>query len=263
MEQDLAPRLAALAHPQRLAVFRLLMRRYPDRVPAGEIGAAIGARPSTLSAYLADLAEAGLIDHERRGISLRYGARPGAADALLADLVDDACRGRGLPEAPTPGRVRNVLFVGSGNAARTLMAEALLREIDGARAEAFSAGVAPEGAPDPRAVAMLAELGHDTGPLWSKPVATYLGPQAPRMHIVITLCDRAASGALPVWPGRPVQGHWGLPDPGAAGSAEALANTYLTLRARIARLARLPLDLPRAALQRDLDDLAGLGPEAD
>ena len=262
METDLVAALSALAHPQRLAVFRLLMRRYPDRVPAGEIGAAIGARPSTLSAYLADLAEAGLIDHERRGTSLLYRVRMAGAQAAVGDLLGAVCRGRADPRPVAPGRVRHVLFVGMANAARSLMAEALLRELDGARSEVFSAGLQAAGRPDPGAMAMLTELGHEAGPLWSKPAATYLAADAPRMDVVITLCDRVANADLPAWPGRPVQAHWGLPDPVAEGSAEAYARVYLTLRARLDRLAALPRGLDRAGLQAALDDLAAVGPEA-
>lgn len=264
MESEIVPRLAALAHPQRLAVFRLLMRRYPDRVPAGEIGAAIGARPSTLSAYLADLAEVGLIDSERRGTSLLYRVRLDAAEGLVAHLVADCCRDRVQPEAPAqPGRVRNVLFVCSGNSARSLMAEALLRDTAGARFEAFSAGTEARGMPDPQAMAMLAELGHDTAALWSKPAGPFLAGEAPRMDIVLTVCDRAANADLPAWPGHPVQSHWGLPDPVALGTAEAFAETYLTLRARIDRLAGLPANLPRPQLQRALDELALVGPDPE
>lgn len=264
MEHDLADRLSALAHPQRLAVFRLLMRRYPDRVAAGEIGAVVGARPSTLSAYLSDLTEAGLIDHERRATSLLYRVRMAAVQGLVADLALGAARGRALPEAPArAGRVRNVLFLGTGNSGRSLMAEALLRDLAGARFEAFSAGVAPLEAPSPQALAMLAELGHDTAPLWAKPLAGFTSAGAPRMDAVITLCDRAANGELPRWPGAPVQTHWGLPDPVALSTAEGFAACYLTLRARIARLAKLPADLARADLQDALDELASLRADPD
>jgi ArsR family transcriptional regulator, arsenate/arsenite/antimonite-responsive transcriptional repressor / arsenate reductase (thioredoxin) len=262
MENDLAPRFSALAHPQRLAVLGLLMRRHPDRVPAGEIGAAIGARPSTLSAYLADLTEAGLIDPLRRGTQLLYRARPEAVAGLVTGLADGICRGRvGLPAEAAPGRVRNVLFVCSGNSARSLMAEALLRDLDGARSEVFSAGIAPRDGANPQVMTMLAELGHETGALWPKAAATYLAADAPRMDVVVTLCNGAANAGLPAWPGRPVQAHWGLPDPVAEGTAEAYATTYLTLRARLERLAGLPAGLGRAEVQRALDGLAALGPE--
>lgn len=262
MQHDLVTQFAALAHPQRLAVFRLLMRRYPDRVAAGEIGAAIGARPSTLSAYLSDLEEAGLIDHARQGTSLRYRARLDQVQGLLERMLAEGCRSRIQPAPPPlPGRVRNLLFVGSGNSARSLMAEAILRDMAGSRFEAFSAGVDAGGAPHGPAMAMLRELGHDTGALWSKPAAPFMAADAPRMDMVVTLCDRAANADLPAWPGQPVQVHWGLPDPAGAGTPEALAETYLTLRARLDRLTRLPPALPRAAVQQALDDLAQVGPD--
>jgi len=264
MEKDIYPQIAALAHPQRLALFGLLMRRYPDRLPAGEIGAVLGAKPSTLSAYLNDLSEAGLIDHERRGTSLLYRARLEQVQDMVGTLLGDCCRGRADPDPPPkPGRVRNVLFLCSGNSARSLMAEALMRDIAGSRFEAFSAGTQARGEPNPQAISMLQELGHDTAALWSKPAAPFMAADAPRMDIVLTVCDRAANCDLPAFPGQPVQGHWGLPDPVAAGSAEAYADTYLTLRNRIAALAALPADLPRTALQRALDGLAAIGPETE
>jgi len=264
MEKDIYPQIAALAHPQRLALFALLMRRYPDRLPAGEIGATLGARPSTLSAWLTELSEAGLIDHERRGTSLLYRARLDRVQDMVDTLLGDCCRGRadGDP-APKPGRVRNILFLCSGNSARSLMAEALMRDIAGRRFEAFSAGTQARDEPNPQAMAMLRELGHDTAALWSKPADPFWADDAPRMDIVLTVCDRAANHALPAFPGRPVQGHWGLPDPVAAGSAEAYADTYLTLRNRITRLAALPPDLTRGELMRAMDDLASVGPQAE
>lgn len=258
----MAEQLAALAHPRRLAVFRLLMRRYPDRLPAGEIGAVIGARPSTLSAYLADLEAAGLIDHERKGTSLRYRAVMPQVQGLVDRLLADCCRARIQPAAAPPaGRVRNVLFICSHNSARSLMAEAILRDLTGARFEAFSAGTSARGTPHAPAMAMLRELGDDTGALWSKPATCFLTPDAPRMDLVITVCDRAANTELPAWPGPPVQAHWGLPDPVGLGTPEALAATYLTLLRRLARLAALPADLPRAPRQAALDELALVGPE--
>jgi ArsR family transcriptional regulator, arsenate/arsenite/antimonite-responsive transcriptional repressor / arsenate reductase (thioredoxin) len=265
MENDLVAQLSALAHPQRLALFRLLMRRYPDRLPAGEIGQVLNARPSTQSAWLSDLSEAGLIDAERRGTQLLYRARLDRVQGMLAQLLSDAARGRAdPPPAPSPGRVRNVLFVGTGNAARSLMAEALLRDIDPRRYEALSAGTSVGDEPNPQAMAMLSELGHDTAQLWAKPVSGFLEVGAPRLDLVITLCDAAANSDLPVWPGNPVQGHWGLPDPIALGTADAYAEVYLTLRARLSALAELPEELSRDRMQAALNDLALIrGPVAE
>lgn len=262
MEHLVAP-LSALAHPQRLALLSLLMRRYPDRLPAGEIGQVLGARPSTQSAWLADLSEAGLIDVERRGTQLLYRARLDRVQDLIAALAAEMARGRADPPPPAPlPRVRNILFLGRANAARSVMAEALMRSLAGRRFEVFSAGLTPEAAPNAQALAMLAELGHDTGAIWAKPVAEFLAKGAPRLDLVITLCDRAANADLPVWPGHPVQGHWGLPDPVASGDAETYAQVYLTLRARLLALTALPDDLTRAGVQAALDDLAALGPDA-
>lgn len=252
---------AALSHPQRLEVLALLIRRYPDRLPAGEIGRVLQARPSTLSAWLNELSEVGLIAHERRGTSLLYRARPETAQALAGAFLSELCRGRADPEpAPRSGAVRNVLFLCAGNAARSLMAEALLRDAAGARFEAFSAGLLRAGKPDAQVMAMLGELGHDTSPLWSKPAAGFLQPDAPRMDLVITLSDTAVNAGLPRWPGAPVQAHWGLPSPLAqADPAAALAQCYLTLRNRIERLVRLPAELSRTQLQAAVDALVAVG----
>lgn len=261
MDRLTVAQLSALAHPQRLAVFGLLMRRYPDRLPAGEIGRILAIRPSTLSAYLADLSEAGLIGAERQGTSLRYRARIEDAKAFVTAFLAGTCRHRADPDPPPPpGRVRNLLFLGTGNAARSLMAEALLRQIAGTRFEVFSAGTGAIGTANPQAMAMLKELGHDTGALWSKPVDPFLASDAPRMDLILTLSDAAANAGLPAWPSQPVQSHWSLPDPVALETAEAYAAAYLTLRARLEALARLPAELPRAALQARLDDLARLAP---
>ena len=260
--EEFVAQLSALAHPQRLAVFRLLMRRYPFRVPAGEVGAILAIRPSTLSGYLSDLTEAGLIEQERRGTSLRYTAVIPAAETLTDYLWRDCCRGRTLPPAPDrPGRVRNVLFLGSGNAALSLMAEAILRQTAGRRFAAFSAGVTADDAPNRQAIAMLRELGHATETLTPKSVGDFLAPDAPRLDLVITVSDAAANADMPAWPGTPVAAHWPVPDPVMLGTPEAYAGAYLTLRARIDALAELAPDLPRAEVQRMVDRLALLQPE--
>ena len=120
-------RLAALSHPARMAVFRLLMRRSPDKVPAGEMAAALDLKPNTLSVYLGNLQNAGLITRTRRGRSLLYRVDLGVTDAVLQDLVFGLGRGR-LPGAipatePAPGQGKaNVLFVCTGNSARSIIA---------------------------------------------------------------------------------------------------------------------------------------------
>src|SRR6056297_270932 len=128
MEQAIPARLSILGHPQRLAVFRLLMRRYPDRVPAGELAEALDLRASTLSAYLAALSRAGLVSQERVGTSLRYRVAMSEVRRTFDYLLLDCCRGR--PELCSPvsstaatgilpmsDRKYSVLFICTGNSA--------------------------------------------------------------------------------------------------------------------------------------------------
>ena len=113
MDHDIVLAFAALAHPVRLRILRLLVRRYPLAVPAGEIGLELSVKPSTLSGYLAQLAEAGLIVQDRRGTSLRYRVAPARIERLNAAWIKDVCLGRGLPPVPANGaRVYNLLYWG-------------------------------------------------------------------------------------------------------------------------------------------------------
>lgn len=242
---------AALAHPQRLAIMRLLMRHYPRRVAAGEIGAVLEVKPSTLSGYLAQLMEAGLISQERRATSLLYAASVDGAEALNAVWIGEICGGRGrVSHGQAGARVRNVLFIGAGNAGPSLMAEALLRARAGDAVEVFSAGLEARAGDEGATLDFLSGRGHDVGLLWPKPLSTWSGDDAPSMDVVITLGDRAASLA-PDWPGSPHRATWRLaPDL----TAEAL---YDDLDQRLAALADLPYDAahPRVT-QAGLDRLA-------
>ena len=265
-------KFTALGHAQRLRVFRLLVRRFPDAVAAGEIGTALGLKPSTLSVYLATLRAAGLIAQERRGTSLRYSADMAGAGALLSFLVGDCCRGR--PDlcspltdpaqgvtAMTPGRY-NVLFICTGNSARSIFAESILRHEAGDRFAAFSAGTRPRSELNPRAVELLRAKGHDVSVLRAKTVDEFRGPDAPRMDFVFTVCDLAANEECPSWQGQPITAHWGMPDPVKAGGTEAerrlaFQHAYGALRNRILTFSALPIDsLDRVALQRRVDDIA-------
>lgn len=272
MEREIPARLAILGHPQRLAVFRLLMRRYPDRVPAGELAAALGLKPSTLSAYLSALGRAGLVRQERIGTSLRYAIDMAELRRTFDYLLLDCCRGR--PELcpplhfPSPnGNPQmkkdkyKVLFICTGNSARSILAEAILRREAGDRFEAHSAGTRPRPAVNPLALALLERQGHDVSTLRPKTLAAYEGPEAPRFDFVFTVCDQAANEECPVWPGQPVSAHWGLPDPAAAEGTDAekmlaFQTAYRTLRNRILAFAALPLaTLDRLSLQRAVDEI--------
>jgi len=273
MESEIAACLSTLGHPQRLAVFRLLMRRYPDRVPAGEIAAALDLKPSTLSAYLAALMRAGLVMQERAGTSLHYAIAMEGVRRSLGHLLADCCRGRPdlcAPEAawsgPGPAATKRdrqrVLFVCTGNSARSILAEAILRREAGDRFLAFSAGTAPYPGPNPVALDLLAEEGHDVAALRSKHVDEFRGADAPRFDFVFTVCDRAANEDSPAWPGQPVCAHWGVPDPvktdgNAAENMLAFRSAHDTLKARIRAFTSLPLaTLDPPGLQRAVDDIA-------
>jgi protein-tyrosine-phosphatase/DNA-binding transcriptional ArsR family regulator len=271
MEMNRVDQLAALAHPQRLAIFRLLMRRYPDALSAGEIAGILDARANTLSAYLSSLRHAGLIEQARQGRSLLYRVSLEQSEGLVSFLVDDCCRGRPdlcrpladqNNESAMPTRKYNVLFICVGNSARSIFAESILRTEAGERFNAFSAGVNPASGLNPFAIEMLADKGHDVGVLYSKPMAEFQGPTAPVMDFVFTVCDQAANEECPAWAGQPISAHWGLPDPVKATGTDAekrlaFQQAYAALRNRITSFAALPFDsLDRASLQNRVDDLA-------
>jgi arsenate reductase len=140
---------------------------------------------------------------------------------------------------------RNVLFLCTGNSARSIMAEALLNALGGRRFRGYSAGSHPKGRVHPIALEVLARAGCATHGLRSKDWSEFTGPEAPRIDFVITLCDQAAREACPAFPGRFVRAHWGMPDPAAVdGSEEAELRAFLealaTLRRRIQRFTSLP-----------------------
>jgi arsenate reductase len=273
MEQVISSRLTVLGHPQRLAVFRLLMRRYPDRVPATELAAALDVKPNTLSSYVKALLDAGLVTQERVGTSLRYAVDLEAARATIDYLLNDCCRGRPEICAPAlnpmsgkggtrPDRRYKVLFICTGNSARSIFAESILRHMAGDRFEVHSAGTRPRSEMNPSAVAVLKQKGHDISALRAKNIAEYQGPDAPRFDFVFTVCDQAANEECPTWQGQPISAHWGLPDPVKAEGSEAerrraFHEAYGVLHRRMLDFTALPLDaLDRLSLQKAVDDIA-------
>ena len=155
-------------------------------------------------------------------------------------------------------RTYNVLFICTGNSARSLMAEALMNHLARPRFRAFSAGSHPAGAPHPLTLELLARHRYDTSGLRSKRWDEFAGPQAPVMDFVLTVCDKAAGEVCPVWPGQPIAAHWGVEDPAAAQGDEdqrrqAFQEAMLVLSRRVALFLALPLDkLDRLALQDEL-----------
>jgi arsenate reductase len=277
MEIIAVTQFTTLGHPQRLAVFRLLMRHYPEPMSAGDIAAALNLKPSTLSVYLGALRQSGLIVQERIGTSLLYRTDVAGAEALVSYLVDDCCRAR--PEictnfTPKPSqhneanlmtRSFNVLFICSANSARSIMAETIMRA-QGPQFNAFSAGTVPSKL-NPDAVALLQSKGHPVEGLRSKSMDELRGSDAPQMDFVFTVCDQAANEECPAWPGQPISGHWGQPDPVKATGTDAeralaFQTAYAILKHRISAFAALPLEtLDRMSLQARVDEISQMRPE--
>ena len=262
--------LSALAHSGRMAVFRLLARRMPDTVSAGEMTEALSVNASTLSVYLGILTRAGLIQQTRRGRSMHYGIDLAMTGSLIEYLVNDCCRGRpelvaGLSSphhqsgTGSDNRVFNVLFVCTGNSTRSIFAEAILNSEGGERFRAFSAGTRPSASLKPLAEEVLRLNGHDASLYYPKSYDAFNEASAPRMDFVFTVCDRAANEECPPLMGQPVTAHWGMTDPSktegaAAERALAFKQCFATMERRLKAFTSLPFSsLSQLSLQRELD----------
>jgi len=140
----------------------------------------------------------------------------------------------------------NVLFLCTGNSARSVMAEAILNRVGAKKFRAYSAGSQPKGKVHPETLRLLQALGYDVSGFRSKSWDEFARPGAPRFDFVFTVCDSAAAEACPVWPGQPLTAHWGVPDPAAAvGSpaeiALAFKDAYRMLHQRVAAFTALPI----------------------
>ena len=166
-------------------------------------------------------------------------------------------------------RTVNVLFLCTGNSARSIIAESILRQVGAGGFHAFSAGSRPAGQVNRFALEMLQHNRMPTDGLRSKNWDEFAKPDAPRLDFVFTVCDNAAGEVCPVWPGQPMTAHWGIPDPAAVvGSDEdkrkAFAEASRTLLSRIRIFTSLPLDkLDRLSLQRKLDEMGKLPASAE
>lgn len=162
-------------------------------------------------------------------------------------------------------KIYNVLFLCTGNSARSVMAEAILNVLGKGRFKAFSAGSTPSGHVQPMAKELAEAIGYDTREIRSKNWDEFAAEGAPEMDIVITVCDNAAGEACPVWLGHPALAHWGVPDPVATTGDEATRRhaytaAFATLRRRIELLLSLPLEsLDRLAAQTKLGEIGKVG----
>jgi len=155
----------------------------------------------------------------------------------------------------------NVLFLCTGNSARSIIAEAIINRIGAGKFKGYSAGSMPKGQVNPLAINLLNKLNYDTTALRSKSWEEFAAPGAPVMDFVFTVCDNAANEVCPIWPGQPMSAHWGVPDPAetegdAAQKALAFADTYRMLNNRIGIFTSLPLkSLDSLSLQKHLHDI--------
>ena len=155
----------------------------------------------------------------------------------------------------------SVLFICTGNSARSIFAEALLRDEGKGRFIVHSAGTRPTSELNPFAIEVLKRNGHDVSTLRAKNVAEFQGDGAPKLDFVFTVCDRAANEECPPWPGQPLTAHWGMKDPVAIGGTDAerayaFADAYAQMRRRVLAFASLPIDsLDRISLQNRLDQI--------
>src|SRR5579863_4657893 len=155
----------------------------------------------------------------------------------------------------------NVLFLCTGNSARSILGEALLRRWGQSKFHAFSAGSHPKGEVHPLALELLSKHGLPTQGLRSKSWDEFAAPGSPQLDFVFTVCDNAAAEVCPVWPGQPVTAHWGVPDPAAVQGSEeqikqAFREGFFLLERRIGLFLALPLaTLSRMALKKEIDGI--------
>lgn len=155
----------------------------------------------------------------------------------------------------------NVLFLCTGNSARSILAEGIMTTLGKGRFQAYSAGSFPLGRVNPLAIEILSNSGHDVTGLRSKSWDEFAAPHAPQMDFIFTVCDAAAGEVCPVWPGQPVTAHWGFPDPSHVEGDEAkkraaFAKTYREITQRIRLFLNLPIDkLDRISMQAKLREI--------
>jgi protein-tyrosine-phosphatase len=163
----------------------------------------------------------------------------------------------------------NVLFLCTGNSARSIIAEAIMNRFGPPKFKAFSAGSQPKGEVNPHTIQLLRAMNFKTEEFRSKGWEEFSGPDAPKLDFVFTVCDNAANEVCPIWPGQPMSAHWGIPDPAAATGSEAevayaFDDAYRMLQNRIAIFTALPISgLDRLTLQERLDNIGKTPREPD
>jgi protein-tyrosine-phosphatase len=155
----------------------------------------------------------------------------------------------------------NVLFLCTGNSARSIMAEAILNKVGAGKFRAYSAGSQPKGTVHPETIRLLQSLGHDTSGIRSKSWHEFANPGAPSLDFIFTVCDNAAGETCPIWPGQPMTAHWGVPDPVDAKGTEAevalaFKDAYRMLNQRIGIFSALPIhSIDQLTLQKKFKEI--------
>jgi arsenate reductase len=168
------------------------------------------------------------------------------------------------PEFLMTDRIFNVLFLCTGNSARSILAEAILNSSGKGYFRAFSAGSHPAGKVNPYAIELLQKQNFSVSELRSKNWDEFAGPAAPKLDFVFTVCDKAAGEVCPFWPGQPMTAHWGVPDPAAVEGTDeqkrkAFLQAYMQLYTRISQFLSLPVSrIDKLSLQAELDEIGKL-----
>lgn len=266
--------LSALAQTTRMEAFRLLVRREPYGLPAGALARLLDVPANTMSAHLSTMSHAGLVKSERQSRTIVYRAHLSKLRDLILFVLNDCCGGQedlcasllgeltgsgGWPPMPgdrlfadrgdkvmADGKF-NVLFLCNANSARSIMAESILRKLGAGHFTAYSAGGHPKGEVHPLTLKVLQANEYPVEGLRSKSWDEFLGPDAPKMDFVFTVCETTAQEGCPVMPGGPMLAHWGIDDPTLVDGTEVLKERAFNdacrfLRNRIAAFVALPLD---------------------
>ena len=271
-----ATALGALAQEKRLELLRLLLSAGPDGVAPGELALQLEMPNSTLSFHLSALERANLTQSSRQGRQVTHAVHVLGLQELLRFLTETCCAGHpelcfetpvhAPPEEPVGMTAAfNVLFLCTHNAARSIMAEAILAKIGGGRFRAYSAGSDPAEKPFPEVIEKLRAIGHDVTGFHSKSWSLFVGPAAPRIDFVIALCDTLDGQTCPDFGQVAITGAWPLPDPAKFGGSSIERSTmlnelYASLHRRLSIFTALPFaTLDRMAMKTRLDALGGGG----
>lgn len=260
---DIIKALAGLAQESRLAIFRLLIQTGKDGLAAGKIAETLNIAPSSLSFHLKELSHAHLIESRQNGRFIIYSANFQTIRTLIDDLTENCCNGTSclITENIMSDKIYKVLFVCTGNSARSILAEALLNQLGKGKFQAFSAGSFPTGKVNPFALELLQKQGIDTTLFHSKSWDEFI--DAP-LDFVFTVCDSAANEICPIFPTKPLSVHWGIEDPAAVEGTDddkrrAFFKAFSLLQRRISLFTSLPFEkLDQLALKQELSQIGQL-----